>query len=463
MQQLPSELCDRQAVGLSRAIASGDVSPIDLIESCIARIKSCNPQINAVVTDNFVQARLAAAESARIVEVGGPIGPLHGLPVLIKDLTHTKDLRTTFGSLAFEDHVPERDDIIVARLKGAGAIVLGKTNTPEFGVGGNTVNKVFGATSNPHNPNLTAGGSSGGSAAALAAGMVPLATGSDLGGSLRIPAAFCGVVGFRPSPGEIPSAPRTLGFSPLWTDGPMARTVADTELLFQAVRGADRIDPRSFGQIDTVQHQPKDFSKVRIGFSTDLGFAPVDPMIKEMFEHRKSIIRNVFSNAFEADVDLSAAEAVFPVLRAEELLSALGDIAEQHGDKMGTNVSAGISEAKEFSFEERVLAGKKHTRIYQDFHDTFNQIDFLICPTTGVSPFPLSQNHPADVGGVPMKTYYEWYGLTWALSLLGCPVISLPFGEDINGMPFGIQIVGPRGGDDRFLAFAKFVESAILR
>jgi Asp-tRNA(Asn)/Glu-tRNA(Gln) amidotransferase A subunit family amidase len=449
------------AVALRSLIGSRDISPADVLTDCIAAIEAKNPTINAVVTTNFDQAMDIAKQAEAAVIAGNDLGPLHGLPVLIKDLAETKGLRTTFGSKCFADYVPQKDAIIVEKLKAAGAIVIGKTNTPEFGAGANTSNMVFGATGNPFNPAVTSGGSSGGSAAALACDMAPIAAGSDLGGSLRIPASFCSVVGMRPSPGMVPSGSHVSGFSPLWTDGPMARYVEDLALMLSAISGFDRRDPLSSpASVFPFEdfYQITDLAKCRVGFSTDLDVALVDDDIRAVFESRKPMIARHFRTATDVTLDMSAATEVFKILRAESLFAAYGDLVAEQGDQIGENVVSNVLDAQTYCLTQTAAADAAHTEIYRAFQLLFDDVDVLICPATAVSPFPVNDNHPAEINGQKLDGYYAWYAITWALSLVGCPIVTIPCGVDHNGMPFGIQLVGQRHDDLALTKLARAVE-----
>jgi amidase len=454
-------LCDQSAVWLHRAIKRRDIAARDLVESCIQRIEDRNPQLNAVVTPCFDAAlKQAAAQDA--IKDTSDLPLLHGLPVLIKDLTETKGLRTTFGSRVFNDHVPVEDDPIVTRLRDAGAIVLGKTNTPEFGAGGNTNNDVFGATRNPIDANLTSGGSSGGSAAALAAGMSPLATGSDFGGSLRIPSAFCGVVGFRASMGWVPAPRRKLGYSPLWVEGPMARSAADVALLFDVMRGYSLNDPLSSPIAQSAVCIPAPpLKNVRIGFSADLGTTPLDTGVAEAFQIAKERLSGLFGQAFDYTVNLSDGVEIFRILRAEDMLACHTEIAATAPELLGDNVRAGLEEAHQVTLQERARAGVQHSQFARAFQAIFDDIDVLVCPTCAIPPFPVEQNYPEHINGESLRTYYSWYALTFVLSLTGSPVISIPFGNDKKGMPFGLQIVMPRNQDLALLALASKLEGTI--
>lgn len=459
-----SGLNQQSATTLARGIATGDVSAAALVKDCIATIERTNAQVNAVVTTNYEEALEKADAADRAVASGAGIGPLHGLPVLVKDLMDTATLRTTYGSACFADHVPASDAIIVEKLREAGAIILGKTNTPEFGAGANTRNPVFGATHNPFDGKVTAGGSSGGSAAALACDMAPLATGSDLGGSLRIPASYCSVVGMRPSPGIVPSRHQVSGFSTLWTDGPMARDVADVALMLSAISGFDLRDPLTSPASDlgfAPHAAPAELSRLRAGFSTDLGVADIERDIATVFETRKAVMAPMFGQSQDLDVDLSDATQAFRVLRAQSMYAAYGALVAEKGEEIGPNVRSNVADATTLSLADAAEADAAQTRIYRRFQSLFSDIDVLICPATAVSPFPITENHPTVINGVALDGYFAWFAITWALSLVGSPIVTIPCGKDHKGLPFGIQVVGARYQDRKVLQIAQALEKGL--
>ena len=455
-------LSDRSAVELRRLIGAKEISPVELLDDCLERIEAVNPAVNAVVALDVEGARQAAREAERQVLRGEALGPLHGLPVGIKDLNETKGLKTTWGSLIFKDHVPTRDDSTAAAVRAAGGIIFAKTNTPEFGAGANTRNGVYGATGNPFAPQLTSAGSSGGSAAALATGMMPLATGSDMGGSLRTPSAFCGTVGFRPSPGLVPSDKRILGYSPLSVDGPMARSVADAALLLSALAREDLGDPLSYPS------SPRDFSplpeidlsRLKIAVSEDLGFAPVDEAIRATFVERCGLFADLFQSSVERDPDLGDADRIFAVLRAESFEAGQRALAERHRALLQFPVLANLEQAAGFTLADHAAAHVELTRLYRRFQALFQDVDLLICPAAAVSPFPHAEWYPAEIAGAPTQHYFHWIALTYGLTLTGHPIVALPCGVDHKGLPFGIQIVGRRRGDAQVLAAAAAMERA---
>ena len=345
-------------------------------------------------------------------------------------------------------------------MRRAGAIVVGKTNTPEFGAGANTVNPVYGATGNPFDPDKTCAGSSGGSAVALATGMVPLATGSDMGGSLRNPAAYCGVVGFRPSPGAVPHELRLVGWSPLGVQGPMGRTVADAALLFGAMAGTDPRDPLVLAAGARARRSSRSTSaSLRVAISEDLGFAPVDDGIRRVFRDAVARFRGVFARADDRDppLDDSANEA-FEVTRAINFLAGHAETWRSRPEMLGPNVSANVEQGLAMSLEDVARAMKAHTLLYRRFLEFMADYDALICPAMAVPPFPHAQLYVEAINGQRLRTYFHWLALAYGLTLTAHPVACIPCGRDHTGMPFGIQVCGRRFGDWRTLAIAAALE-----
>jgi amidase len=352
----------------------------------------------------------------------------------------------------------------VAAVRAAGAIVVGKTNTPEFGAGANTVNPVYGATGNPFDPEKTCAGSSGGSAVALATGMVPLATGSDMGGSLRNPAAYCGVVGFRPSPGAVPYELGPIGWSPLAVEGAMGRTVADAALLHGVMAEPDYRDPLSWpaaGQ-GAGALEPVDLASLRVAVSDDLGFAPVDHDIRRTFRAAVARFATVFGRADERDPPLDdSAHEVFEVIRAVSFLAKHGETFRERPEVLGPNLRANLEQGLALSLEDVARAMRRHTELYRAFLEFMAGYDTLICPAMAVPPFPHSQLYVEEINGERLRTYFHWLALPYGLTLTAHPVVCLPCGRDATGMPFGIQICGRRHGDLRVLAIAAAIEARL--
>lgn len=467
MRAAPGEddLLGLPATELKRLIASGDISPVEIAEACLDRIAGVNPVLNAVVALDADQVRAQARASERRILAGGTPRPLEGIPVAIKDLSETANLRTTFGSPLFRDYVPAHDERMVAALREAGAIILCKTNTPEFGAGANTVNAVYGATRNPFDPALSCGGSSGGAAVAVATGMAPLATGSDNGGSLRIPASFCGVVGFRPSPGLVPSSRRALGYSPLAVDGPMAASVADAALLLSGMAGYDPVDPLSH-PVDAAAFAslPKvDLSSLRIAASETLGFAKVGRSVRALFRERCRLIAPAVRSLSPRDPDLGEnIDRTYRVRRAEGFLVKHLANYRTRPEMLGPQVRANVEQALGFTFEDHAAAHAEQTRMSRVFQSFFDEFDLLICPSAAAPPFPVEQPYVDRIDGEPLDFYLDWLAITYGLTLTGHPVLTLPCGLDADGLPVGIQVCGPRGADRFVLAAGVALEDLLV-
>ena len=460
---MPSEssLCDESAVTLRRRLLAKEISPVELLASCHARIDAVNPAVNAVVAEDREAAETAARQAEAAILRGETAPPLLGLPVGIKDLNETAQLRTTFGSPAFAEHVPVRDDALVARIRSAGGIIAAKTNTPEFGAGANTTNAVYGVTANPYDTALTCGGSSGGSTVALATGMLPLANGSDLGGSLRIPAAYCGVVGYRATAGVVPMARKKMGWSPLWTEGPMARSLGDLLLLLSAIAGEDRRDPlsgpgdgRGFAGLTAAP-----LEGIRVAVSEDLGGVPVSTPVRRLFRARCQALAGIV-DCSEAAPELGDVDRCFEVLRAVSFLGDVKDLVASSPDLVGPNVTANVKLGLTFSAADVAEAETAQTRLYHRFLTFMEDYDLLICPAASVQPFDKTQLFPKEIEGQALATYISWLAITYALTLSGHPVLVLPCGQDDLGLPFGLQIVGRKGRDSDLLRLGLALEAA---
>ncbi|MBS7706795.1 amidase [Chelatococcus asaccharovorans] len=458
--------CDLSAIEARRLIGAGKLSPVELLESCIARIEAVDHAVNAVVTRDFERARERAREAEAAVAKGEPLGPLHGLPIGIKDTSETGGLRTTFGSPIFKDHVPAADERFVALIRAAGGIVVGKTNVPEWAAGGNTRNPVFGATGNPFDPTRSAAGSSGGSAVALACGMVPLASGSDTGGSLRNPAAFCGVVGFRPSPGLIPSEKRGAAWLQVSTNGPMARTVGDAALLLSVMMGEDSRDPLSAvvpGETlrkaaDYASLPEVDLSTLRVAITPDFGFAPTEHQVAQTLADKTGLFRSVFREAADTTPDCTGADDIFAVLRAVAALAMFGPLAAKHPDQLGPNIRDNIAEGDGYSARDVAEAMNAQTAMYRRWQAFYKDYDIILAPSVTISPRPWRELYPREINGQATRSYYHWLACAYAVTLPGHPAVSLPVGLDRNGLPFGLQVIGPRGGDRLTLGVAAALE-----
>ena len=455
------ELLQKSAVELRRLIGARQLSPLELMDACIDRIETLNPKVNAVCATDFDRAREQARAAEARVMAGDELPLLHGLPIGIKDLQDTQGLLTTYGNVGFRHHVPAADNGLVARLRRAGAIVTAKTNVPDMGAGANTRNPVWGVTGNPFDPALNAGGSSGGSAAALALDMLPLCTGSDTGGSLRIPASLCGVVGLRPSPGMVANDARPLGWSMISVLGPMARTVEDTAFMMAACTGADPRDPLSWAPPGQAWPLPEvDLAGLRVGWTEDFGVCPVDPMVRRAFRARVEALTPLVRSCEPVTLDMAEADRVFDIIRAESFIAAFADTYRTAPETLGPNVRANVELAANISLADRAWAHLEQTRIARRFAEAMERFDLIIAPVTPVSPFPWTQLYAESVAGVPARNYYHWLGLTYVVTLATNPALSLPCGVDERGMPFGLQIVGRLRGDVALLGAARALERA---
>jgi amidase len=456
-----SGLCELRAVELRDLIADGSVSAVDVLRAHLERIERVNPALNAIVTLAAEEA-LDAARAADDARRGGAVlGPLHGLPVGVKDLVETAGIRTTYGSPIFAEHVPASDASIVKRMKDAGAIVIGKTNTPEFGAGSHTFNPVFGLTRNPYDRGRSAGGSSGGAACALASGMLPIADGSDLGGSLRNPASFCNVVGLRPSPGLVTNRPLGDVWDPMSVSGPMARCVEDLALLLDAMAVPDPRAPMSLPQPNGSYRDAldQDVRGLRVAWSPDLGGLPVEPEVAAVLAARRSVFEDLGCEVEDAEPDLGEADEAFDVLRA------VGFLANHHQkllthrellkDTVVWNIEAGL-ELTPLRIAEAIGA---RSAIVQRALSFFERFDALVLPVSQVAPFPVEVDWVREVAGVPMEHYVAWQRSCSRITVTAHPAISVPGGFTTGGLPVGIQIVGRHRDERGLLRLARAFES----
>jgi amidase len=449
------------AYELRRVLVDREISTVELTEACLDRIERLNPRINAVVTLNERALDDARALDHRLARGEEP-GPLFGLPVGIKDVTPVAGLRTTYGSPLYSKHVPERDALIVRRIREAGGIIIGKTNTPEFAAGGNTFNEVFGRTCNPWDPTRSAGGSTGGGAAGLATGMIAIAEGTDLGGSLRIPASFCGIVGLRPSPGLVPTWPSDFAWDTLQVTGCMARTARDVALALDALSGPDPSAPlccpsdgHSFGDVAAEGLRPG----ARIAYCPDIADIGIDASIERVCREAAFGLAQAGAAVEEIELDLSDARKAFLALRGYWMIAhqyGRLNMLDSFGPNLGGNVRAGLATTTLELGEAEQVRG----RLWQRFSELFGRFDFLLTPCMAVPPFSVERNYPETIAGRPMATYVDWIAPTFVLSLTGLPVASVPCGLDDGGLPVGLQIVGRPRAEGAVLAAAATIQSA---
>jgi Asp-tRNA(Asn)/Glu-tRNA(Gln) amidotransferase A subunit family amidase len=458
-------LLSLSACDVLAAFSDKSLTPTDYLAACLDQIAQFNPTINALTAMDTEQAITQAAAATQRWQDGCPTGPLDGLPVGVKDLQNAKGLLTTHGSIAARANVADEDLPMVARLRAAGAIILAKTNVPEMGAGGNTRNPVWGATGNPFDANLIAGGSSGGSAAALAASFLPLCTGSDTGGSLRTPAALCGVVGYRPSVDVIAHPTRPLGWSGISVLGPMARTMDDLILMLDICQRHDPDDPLSRAYApDRFAALPKvELSALRVGYSEDFGGAPVERAIRDSFCQRIDKIAPHVASCTAVDLNLGDMDRCFDILRAQSFVSAFATALKAAPDDFGPHIKTNVVLGETMTLEDCAWAHAEQTRILRKFDALMQDFDVILLPTSPVSPFPWTQSHVTQVEDQTLDIYYRWLALSYRGSLAGGPSITLPCGRDPAGMPFGLQILGPVQGDQSLLAAAKAFETLFAK
>jgi amidase len=453
-----NKLPDLPATEIASQIARRQISATQYVEACLERVTALNHKLNAIVTLNPRALEDAARLDARL-QAGENPGPLCGLTVGIKDVTPVASLRTTFGSPIYADHVPGEDALVVKRLREAGAVILGKTNCPEFAAGANTFNDVFGRTRNPWDTTKSAGGSTGGGAAALATGMIALAEGTDLGGSLRIPAAFCGIAGLRPSVGLVPIDPTDWVWDTLQVSGPMARTAEDVALMLQAIAGPSDCSPlaQPIDGRDFVRAARGARKNLRIAYCADIAGIGIDPDVEAVCREAAFALETKGVVVEEIDLDLSPARAAFISLRGLWFVTHMLPRMNQR-DRFGTNVANNVRSGLDVTSTEIAAAEHYRGQLWHRFRKFFAEYDHLLTPCVAVPPFPVEQNYPDTIAGKPMKTYIDWIAPTFVLSLTGLPVACVPAGLDSNGMPVGLQIAGKQFGEEAVLALASQIQ-----
>jgi amidase len=448
-------------------LARGEVSAVELVTAHLARIAERNPALNAIVTlvpeRALAEAAAADAMAARARRACGPLPALHGLPVVIKDTHLTAGIRTTSGSRVYAGRVPDSDELVVARIRAAGGIVVGKANVPELGAGSHTFNEVFGTTVNPHDLSRSAGGSSGGSAAAVAAGLAPLADGSDMGGSLRNPASFCGVVGMRPTPGRVPSVPAGLPFSTLSTQGPIARGVADVALLLSVIAGPDERSPISLADPGASFAGPPPARSPRVAVAPDLGGAiPVDADVIAGLRPAIDAASRLGWRVEEACPDLSGAEEAFRTLRALQFAATMGGDYDKQPGLFKATLARNIEQGRALTPAAIGRAEQLRGEVYLRAVEFFTRYDVLICPAAQVIPFDARLEFPRAVAGQPMgEDYLGWMRAAYWITMTGCPALSLPAGYTASGLPVGAQLVARPRADAALLGIAAALEAAL--
>jgi amidase len=451
------------AVELARLIRTRKLGPVEVAQAHLTAIARVNPAVNAFCTVAPEKTLAWAREAEAAVKKRGKLGPLHGVPVAIKDLTATAGIRTTFGSTLYRDHVPTEDAEVVRRLKAAGAIVLGKTNTPEFGAGANTFNKVFGATRNPWNTALSASGSTGGGAAALAARLAPLAEGTDFGGSLRTPAAFCGVVGLRTTAGLVTRYPVTLPWHDQSVTGPMARSAEDCALLLDAMTGFTLKSPLSaavpWKSAREAVAKARSLRGLRLAYAPDIAGIGVDRDVEQLCRAAAQDLRDARATVDEIEISMGDGRDAFLALRGEAMVGNHMDKLERIGE-LGDNLAGNIRAGLALTVTDIARAERKRAEIWHRWRALFETYDLILTPATPVPPFPVEKNYPDVVEGRKLQNYMDWIGPTFLVSLAALPAVSVPAGLTPAKLPVGLQIIGPRFSEPLILSAAKFVEEA---
>ena len=455
------ELCFTPARRLARLIRAKKLSATEVMRAFITQIERVNPKVNAIVTFLPEQALKAARALDR---TRSPKGPLAGLPIAYKDNVQTRGIRTTFGSPIYKDHVPSEDHLIVERLSAAGAIMLGKTNLPEFAAGSQTFNTVFGATRNPYDLGKTCGGSSGGAAAAVASGMLPFADGGDLAASLRNPGNYCNVVGFRPTPGRVPAWPAANAWNTLGVLGPIARTVEDTAFLLSAMAGPDLRSPVSIEEPGSVFLKPlkRSFRKTRIAWSRDLGGLPMDPRISSVLKTQKKVFEDLGCVVEDAEPDFSGATEAFETLRALGFLQSYGEFYRTRRNDLKDTVQWNVEQGMRLTPEQIARATALRSQLYQRMRAFLEKYGFLVCPVNQLPPYPVDTEWPSEIAGAKMTNYLDWMKSCYYITITSHPAISVPAGftADDPPLPVGIQIVGRYRADFSVLQLAYAFESA---
>ncbi len=456
---------DSTATEMAAALRARSISARELLELHLARIEEVNPTVNALVSVDPERARTQAAEADERLARGAAVGPLHGLPYAVKDTVGVAGWRTTYGSPVMADHVPERDDLLVERVRAAGAVIVAKSNVPEYAAGSHTFNTVFGTTVNPYDPTRSAGGSSGGAAAALASGMVPLADGTDMGGSLRNPASFNNVVGLRPGLGRVPEWPVPNQWEATGVSGPMARTVPDLALLLSVIAGPTPRVPLALETPGSAFAGPLDgpgaagLAGLRVALSTDLGGAfEVDDEVARVVADQGRVLADAGSTVEEAYPDLSEAEDTFRTLRAWGFQAKFGALLAERPEDFKPALADNIRAGEPLTGADVARAYTQRTALAERMRVFFESHDALVLPVSQVPPFPADQEYPAEINGRRQETYLDWMRSAYFLTVTGCPAISVPAGFTADGLPVGIQVVVPHSQERRLLEIAHAYE-----
>jgi amidase len=461
-QAAAPSVCFMSTVEMARLIRTKKLSAREVLAAHLQQIERVNPKVNAIVTLVPEMATAAAAKADEMQARGETLGPLHGLPVAHKDLLETRGIRTTYGSLLYKDNIPTEDDIVVERMRRAGAITIGKTNTPEFGAGSQTFNKVFGATHNPYDLTKTCGGSSGGAAVALACGLVPVASGSDTGGSLRNPAAFCNIAGFRPSIGRVPNPKAAFAWFTLSTSGCLGRSVADLAFVLSTIAGPDSRAPLSINEPGEHLARPLDrnFKGVRVAWFKNLGGVPFDARVRTVVDGHRKTFESLGCIVEQAEPDFAPAEIAFRMLRAWNTANTFSARLHEHPDSFKDTLKGEIEEGLRLTGADLARAETAHGQLWRRFQVFLEKYEYFVLPTTQLPPFDVNTPYPTEIAGVKFDNYIDWMKSCWYISATGNPAASVPGGFTPEGLPVGVQIVGRNNADFNVLQMAHAFEQA---
>ncbi|HEV3334621.1 MAG TPA: amidase [Bryobacteraceae bacterium] len=461
-QSASTTVCFMSAVEMARLIRAKKLSAREALAEHLKQIERINAKVNAIVTLVPEMAADAAAKADEMQARKEKLGPLHGLPVAHKDLMETRGIRTTFGSPLYKDYIPTEDDLLVDRMRRAGAIIIGKTNTPEFGAGSQTFNKVFGATHNPYDLSKTCGGSSGGAAVALACGLVPVASGSDTGGSLRNPAAFCNVVGFRPSIGRVPNPKAAFAWSTLSTSGCLGRSVADLAFALSTIAGPDSRAPLSINEPGELFARPlgRSFKGVRVAWFKDLRGVPFDARVRTIVDGHRATFESLGCIVEQAEPNFAPAEIAFRLLRAWNSANTYGARLHEHPDAFKDTLKGEIEEGLRLTSMDLARAETAHGQLWRQFQAFLEKYEYFVLPTTQLPPFDLNMPYPTEIAEVKFDNYIDWMKSCWYISATGNPAASVPGGFTPEGLPVGVQIVGRNKEDFSVLQMAYAFEQA---
>jgi len=461
MSEVDSSITSLSASQLSKLIKSKKISPVEVLSSYLKVINKINPSLNAIVSIGTTTAIKSAKLAEANIMKGNWLSPMHGIPIGIKDITETKGLTTTYGSLLYKGHVPKEDAEVVARLRKSGAIILCKTNTPEFAAGATTDNKLFGKTRNPWDLAITPAGSSGGSAAAVASGMLPLAHGTDYGGSIRVPASFCGLVGIRPTPGLIPNYPMPLSWDPGQVHGPLARTAEDAAMMLDAMVGESRLSPISmnppWNSCQSYVKKSNSVKGLKIAYIADMAGIGFEKEMEAICRKTTFDLKKESAKVSEINFDISHGRKAYLTMRAEWMVGQQFERLDQI-EKFGKNLADNVQSGLLLTALQAAQAQVVRNEIWHKFRVLFEKFDFIITPCAPVAPFSVDLNFISEINGRELDTYIDWIANTYLVTMVGLPAASVPAGKNRRGLPIGLQVIGQRFSEPELLGVCKIIQ-----